>query len=83
MTVALAFYRCDAMAHALKTYRAAHDKTLADLAAEIGSTAATLSNIETGKIHPSAGLALKIKEATGVPLHELRPDLWDRPTKQG
>ena len=66
------------MAHPLKTYRAAHDKTLADLAAEVGSAAATISRIENGKWIPSPELAIRLEGATkgAVTRRELRPDLW-------
>lgn len=61
--------------HPLKTYREANDITLDVLASRLGTTKATLSQIENGKRQVSQELLPKIREETGIPAKTLRPDL--------
>jgi transcriptional regulator with XRE-family HTH domain len=61
--------------HPLKTYREANKITLEKLAESLGTTKATLSQIENGKRQVSQELLPKIREETGIPAKMLRPDL--------
>lgn len=71
------------MAHPLKTFRAKNDLTLGDMAERIGSSAATLSKIETGKQLASPELAVAIESYSNgeVKRHQLRSDLWEAPSR--
>jgi DNA-binding XRE family transcriptional regulator len=65
--------------HPLRQYRERTGASLAAIAARVGVTRQTLSKIELEVHSPGPSLARKLEEATGVPKHELRPDLWDAP----
>jgi transcriptional regulator with XRE-family HTH domain len=56
--------------HPLRQWRKANGKTLDDLKAVTGTSAAMLSFIETGRRQPSLRLAMKLSNATdgAVPL---------------
>lgn len=71
------------MAHPLKTFRAKNDLTLGDMAERVGSSSATLSKIETGRQSASPELAIAIEANTlgEIKRHELRPDLWETPSR--
>lgn len=69
-------------AHPLSTYRARSGKTLGDLAKLVGVTQCSLSRIENGKQGITAQMAMTLGRVTGIPLHELRPDLWPAPASQ-
>ena len=47
-----------------------------DLAKLVGVSKTWISQIISGKMQPSAQLAIKIELATGVPREQLRPDLF-------
>lgn len=47
-----------------------------DLAKMVGVSKTWISQIISGKMQPSAQLAIKIELATGVPREQLRPDLF-------
>jgi transcriptional regulator with XRE-family HTH domain len=55
----------------LRALRRARDTTLADLAAETGLTASTLSRLENGRLRPTLEQLLPLARAHGVPLDEL------------
>ncbi|WP_344174224.1 XRE family transcriptional regulator [Kribbella lupini] len=55
----------------LRALRQARSTTLADLAAETGLTASTLSRLETGKLRPTLEQLLPLARAHGVPLDDL------------
>jgi transcriptional regulator with XRE-family HTH domain len=55
--------------------------SLAAVAARVGVTRGTISKIELELHKPRPELARELEAATGVPKHELRPDLWDAPAK--
>jgi transcriptional regulator with XRE-family HTH domain len=55
----------------LRALRRARPTTLADLAAETGLTASTLSRLETGKLRPTLEQLLPLARAHGVPLDDL------------
>jgi transcriptional regulator with XRE-family HTH domain len=55
----------------LRALRRARSATLADLAAETGLTASTLSRLENGKLRPTLEQLLPLARAHGVPLDEL------------
>ncbi len=61
--------------HPLRSYREATGITLDELSIRIGTTKATLSQIETGKRLVSQELLPKIREVTDIPARVLRPDL--------
>ena len=46
------------------------------LAKELGVTPSTITRIIRGERKPSAALARRISEVTGVALSELRPDIY-------
>jgi DNA-binding transcriptional regulator YdaS (Cro superfamily) len=64
--------------HPLARYRHRERLTLARLAKLCGTTKATLSRVETGKLIPTTRMAMALELATGgaVSRHELRPDIW-------
>lgn len=55
----------------LRALRRARGVTLADLAAETGLTASTLSRLENGKLRPTLEQLLPLARAHGVPLDDL------------
>ncbi|MEO3928779.1 XRE family transcriptional regulator [Micromonosporaceae bacterium B7E4] len=55
----------------LHALRRARGTTLADLAAETGLTASTLSRLENGKLRPTLEQLLPLARAHGVPLDDL------------
>ncbi|WP_133977756.1 helix-turn-helix domain-containing protein [Kribbella voronezhensis] len=55
----------------LRALRRARGVTLADLAAETGLTASTLSRLETGKLRPTLEQLLPLARAHAVPLDDL------------
>lgn len=65
--------------HPLRVYREANGISLGDLARRVGSTKASICRIEYGTQKPSPALAKLLRAATGIQLHEFRPDLWGRP----
>lgn len=71
------------MAHPLKTFRAKNDLTLGDMAGRVGSSPATLSKIETGRqpVSPELAIAIEIDTKGEIKRYELRPDLWDAPSR--
>lgn len=65
--------------HPLRQYRERTGLSLAAVAARVGVTRQTLSRIELEVHKPGPELAKELEAKTGVPRHELRPDLWDAP----
>lgn len=65
----------DLNAHALKQWRQGRGITLAELAADTDTTAATLSRIENGEQIPRIPLVRKLMAETGLSAHILLPDL--------
>lgn len=55
----------------LRALRRARSATLAELAAETGLTASTLSRLENGKLRPTLEQLLPLARAHGVPLDDL------------
>jgi transcriptional regulator with XRE-family HTH domain len=55
----------------LRALRRARGATLADLAAETGLTASTLSRLENGRLRPTLEQLLPLARAHGVPLDDL------------
>jgi transcriptional regulator with XRE-family HTH domain len=55
----------------LRALRRARAVTLADLAAETGITASTLSRLENGKLRPTLEQLLPLARAHGIPLDDL------------
>ncbi|GAB3845512.1 helix-turn-helix domain-containing protein [Dactylosporangium cerinum] len=55
----------------LRDLRKARGTTLADLAAETGLTASTLSRLENGRLRPTLEQLLPLARAHGVPLDDL------------
>jgi DNA-binding transcriptional regulator YdaS (Cro superfamily) len=50
----------------------------ARLASQVGCSQPAINKLKFGA-PVSANMAVKIEAATGIPRHELRPDLWDAP----
>mgnify|MGYP002260339733 CR=1 FL=1 len=49
-------------------------------AAELfGCERSHFSKVRRGKVRPGTDLCLKVNEVTGIPLHELRPDIYPEP----
>jgi transcriptional regulator with XRE-family HTH domain len=55
----------------LKEWREQNRKTLAQVAAEAGTTDATISRIENGKQRPSVALARRLEAVTAIPAADL------------
>lgn len=62
--------------HPLRAFRDTAKMTLADVGKRLGVHKTTVLRWEEGKI--PAERALAISEATGIPMVELRPDLYAR-----
>lgn len=58
----------------LSRYRAAHGLTLEAVAGALGVNKSTVLRWEDGPI--PAERIIQIEQATGIPRHELRPDLY-------
>ena len=54
---------------------------LSDLARAVDVDKATATRWSQGNIPPER--VRDVASATGIPLHELRPDLWDAPASTG
>jgi len=61
----------DGVGPRLRALRQARGRTLAELAAETGLTASTLSRLENGKLRPTLEQLLPLARAHGVPLDDL------------
>jgi putative transcriptional regulator len=59
------------MKNRIKVYRAMHDLTQENLAAELGVTRQTILAIEKGKYYPSLDLAFKIARFFGVTIEDV------------
>ena len=62
------------MSSPLTRYRAAHGLTLEAVAEAIGVNKSTVLRWEDGGI--PAERIIQLEQATGIPRHELRPDLY-------
>ena len=62
--------------NALAKYRGDTGMTQEQIAAILGTTNATVSRWESEKRQPNPTMALVIESKLGIPLHELRPDLY-------
>jgi transcriptional regulator with XRE-family HTH domain len=60
----------------IAAYRQAKDLTLEGFGLLVGVKKAAVSKWENGR-SPSPLKAVEIEQATGIPRHELRPDLWE------
>ena len=66
------------MMNALEKYRLAHGLTYDQLATQAGLSARSVSYAHCHGLRAiSAESAIKYARACGIPLHELRPDLWE------
>jgi DNA-binding Xre family transcriptional regulator len=65
----------------LKTLLKDRRMRLTDLAQAVGVDKATVTRWSQGNIPPER--ARDVSRATGIPLYQLRPDLWDAPKKSG
>jgi DNA-binding XRE family transcriptional regulator len=63
--------------HPLSLYREQNGITQHDIAAAVGVTRWTINRIELGDRQPSVSLARKLVTLTGIPLSELRPDIFE------
>ena len=63
--------------HPLAAWREKHNTQQNTLATDLGVKRWTIFAIETGLRKPSPDLAKRIEARTGIPRHELRPDLWE------
>jgi len=59
---------------------ARHDVTKAQIVEKIGVTGQAVSLWITGKRQPSVATARLIHQIFNIPLHELRPDVWQPPS---
>lgn len=53
-------------------------KSRADLALELGVRRITIYQYEWGDRLPKPATAKRLSELTGIPLHKIRPDIWDK-----
>jgi len=51
-----------------------------EIAALVGRSTGAISQWVNGERPIPADIVPKVEAATGIPRHELRPDLWDAPT---
>jgi DNA-binding XRE family transcriptional regulator len=63
--------------HPLSIYREQNGITQHEVAAAVGVTRWTINRIELGDRQPSIGLARKLVTLTGIPLSQLRPDIFE------
>ena len=63
----------------IKQWRTAEERTLTLEAAGklVGISAVHWRRLEIGEQSPAPELARRIEAVTGIPKHELRPDLWE------
>lgn len=62
--------------HPLKAWRQDGRLSQEEAASKLGITRWTVNAIETGRRQPSFPLVAKIETLTGIPRHELRPDVF-------
>lgn len=62
----------------IRTFRDAKKITLQQFGDMVGLKKARVWKYENGRLPVPAELVPKIEEATGIPRHELRPDLWEK-----
>lgn len=67
----------DQVKHPLRVYRDSVDLSLAALAAQAGTSKATLSRFENGKQTISVELSERLSTITGISPRKLRPDIVD------
>jgi transcriptional regulator with XRE-family HTH domain len=67
------------MVHPLTLYRESRGLTLEGLGDLVGLSKPSVWRIEAGEQMPSPETAKEINAKTGIPLWELRPDIWDAP----
>lgn len=65
--------------HPIAQYRALHELTLDAFGGLVGVKKSVVSKWENG-VAPSPQSAIEVERVTGIPRHELRPDLWVRPS---
>jgi transcriptional regulator with XRE-family HTH domain len=63
--------------NAIFKYRLDHKLTQEQLAEQLGISKASVCRFESGVRKPSVKRVDKITELTGIPRHELRPDVWE------
>lgn len=68
--------------HPIARFRALHELTLDAFGELVGVKKSVVSKWENG-IAPSPQSAIEVERATGIPRHELRPDLWTPPSTKG
>jgi DNA-binding transcriptional regulator YdaS (Cro superfamily) len=66
------------MMNPIRTFRDAKSLTLQQFGEMVGLRKALVWKYENGRLRVPAELVPKIEQATGIPRHELRPDLWPR-----
>jgi transcriptional regulator with XRE-family HTH domain len=67
------------MAHPITQYRQEKKLTLQKLGEQVGLSKGSVCDVEAGRKRLSPEKAMQIEAATGIPRHELRPDLWPAP----
>lgn len=60
----------------LTAYRTEHRLTPQALADKLRTSAGYLHDIETGRRKPSLEFAVRIEAVTGIPRHQIRPDIF-------
>ena len=81
MTRAFRFGKIAGMTSALISYRSRAGKSQKDLAAQIGVRPSALCKWERGRI--PAERVIEVERITGIPRHELRPDLYPPIVSEG
>jgi len=71
------------MTHPLTQYRDRHGLTLETFGQRIGLSKVSVWRIENGQQDLKPRLAKVVSHETGIPLWELRPDIWDAPPRNG
>lgn len=63
----------------IRAWREIHNVAVKDLAQRVGVQSSAICKWERGKV--SSKKALRLHQATGIPLHVLRPDIYPAPEK--
>lgn len=60
----------------IASYRNENNLSRQTLAEKLGTSEGYLHDIESGRRKPSLEFAVRIETVTGIPRHELRPDIF-------
>ena len=70
------------MEHPLRTFRKTQGISFGVMAALIDVSKSFLSQVENGQRNLSPHAAYRVSEITGIPVHDLRPDIFRQPEQR-